>query len=425
MANIDEFTKLPAPPTAPPSLPSGHVVLYRDTKWTSQRLDLALTSYVEGVRHSIGGTPLQDAASWVAFNLPIGTVMTLMEHLKPVEEGKQLWDLRNCGRCIDLVGTGKTEGVNLHECNMKDCVTAFFWRKVDLDLGAIELFEHVDFRGNRSTVFLSEWPSGTVHAIGNWWLNDRVSSARWKTLHDRQKASLFQHSDGSGISYQNVVGWGLTKQIRRLGDVSFNDCMSSFRWDGLVPMKEIIAPFTLPHSVAEGSDLSDLCSTQTGTNDTDLPQPVKLTLKNSTAQTLTVTSTDKYATGFSVSYKTKPMFGLAGETTFNFSFSYEKTETRTTTTTRTEELSVEVVVNAPPRTKYEATLLVQMARLQGATFHTTAERWYDERVTGGVLDPANGWYKRTEPVTGAIDGALGCNTITNIKATPIGLVRAA
>lgn len=32
---------------------------------------------------------------------------------------------------------------------MSDCVSAFFWRLVDLDLGAIELFDDSDFNGNR------------------------------------------------------------------------------------------------------------------------------------------------------------------------------------------------------------------------------------------------------------------------------------
>ena len=77
---------------------------------------------------------MQDKATWVAFNLPAGVVMTLVDHY--VSGGPNgFGDLKDAGKVVDLIGTGKTEAVDLSRCNMNDCVSAFFWRNVDLEPG--------------------------------------------------------------------------------------------------------------------------------------------------------------------------------------------------------------------------------------------------------------------------------------------------
>src|SRR5579863_940813 len=63
-----------------PELPTGLVRLYEDASWNSQSLDLPTSQYRQNARQSIAGTYMQDAATWVAFNLPVGTVMTLMNN---------------------------------------------------------------------------------------------------------------------------------------------------------------------------------------------------------------------------------------------------------------------------------------------------------------------------------------------------------
>src|SRR5437763_1182156 len=89
--------------------------------------------------------------------------------------------------------------------------------------GSVMLFfDDSNFGGNRSTIFLSEWNSGTLYSISDWWLQDRISSVRWKTLSDRQTAVLFDNSDGSGDQYNNIKGWGDVKEIASLPDVGFN-----------------------------------------------------------------------------------------------------------------------------------------------------------------------------------------------------------
>jgi hypothetical protein len=61
--------------------------------------------------------------------------MTLMDNVQPVPATGTVADLSGCGPCIDLIGTGKTEAVDLGAVNMNDGISSFFWRTVDLNLG--------------------------------------------------------------------------------------------------------------------------------------------------------------------------------------------------------------------------------------------------------------------------------------------------
>lgn len=423
------LTRLPAPSAPVPQLSSGTVALFRDDNWRSQRLDLSTDDYVPNQRQRIQSF-MFDQATFVAFNLPVGTVMTLMDNVNSVPAGMIVADLTGCGRCVDLVGTGKTEAVDLRSVNMNDCVSSFFWREVDLDLGAIELFDDINFGGNRSTVFLSEWNSGKIYSIAGWWLQDRISSVRWKTLSDRQTAILFDNSDGTGDQYANIKGWGSTKEIASLPDVGFNDRASAFRWDGIVPMKEIIAPFNVISSSASGS--SGLTSVITGTNNSPVSQPVTVTLNNSDAQTVTVSTTDQSVVGVSTTISESASAGVkdVASTTetwsVTLSYSYTHTDTKTTSETKTIALSISQTVNAPPSSSYTATLLVNIGQIPPTVYHTTAQRWYNVPVTGATQDPANNnWYKRVEPVTVTITGSLASSTTVNIDATPLSSTKAA
>jgi len=153
MSNIYFLTRLPVPSSPPPTLPSGTAMLFADDNWGSESATLRTADYPESVRHLFDGTPMQYQATVIAFNLPVGTVMTLMDGIVPPN------DLRFCGRFVDLVGTGKTEAVNLMTLNVNHRLSGFFWRKVNLDRGAIELFADTNFHGDRTTIFLGQWPS--------------------------------------------------------------------------------------------------------------------------------------------------------------------------------------------------------------------------------------------------------------------------
>jgi hypothetical protein len=98
--SISDF---PEPASAPPVVASGTVALFRDNFWRSQRFDVTIA---EGAIQSISSTPMQDQATWVAFNLPVGTVVTLVDNVITRTGWRRVGDLADLGRCVDLVGTG-------------------------------------------------------------------------------------------------------------------------------------------------------------------------------------------------------------------------------------------------------------------------------------------------------------------------------
>ena len=252
MVNWSDLTKLPTALEAP-ALSGRTVRLYRDADWNSSSWTMSLNDFLPSTRHTVPSS-IYDQATYVAFNLPVGVVVTLMDNISPLGPGQNVADLGSCGICVDLVGTGQTEAVDLRNVSMNDCVSSFFWRSVNLEPGAIELFEDIGFGGNRITLFLSEWKPGEAHNIVNWWMNDRVSAVRWKALDDRATATLFEHGDGGGSSFSNIFGSGSIKETPDLRDDRFNDVMSSFRWDGIIPRKEIIKPFDVKDSQQQNRD---------------------------------------------------------------------------------------------------------------------------------------------------------------------------
>lgn len=227
--------------------------------------------------------------------------------------GTNIADLSGCLTCVDLVGTGWTEGCEfMSSLGFNDEISMFFWRNVDLNMGVVELFDANDFTGRRTTLFLSEWEPGKVHDINRWQLQDTISSVRWKTLQDRQTVILYDAMDGSPThaSYGNIKGWGSTKEVARLVDFRMNDCVSSFRWDSVNPVKEIIAPFVI--SAGNSSSDRGLTSLMTGHNNTSEIQPVTVSLNDSTSQTVTVETSDQHIFGVTASFSQTATAGVEG-----------------------------------------------------------------------------------------------------------------
>ena len=418
MTGPRDFQTLPTHPGGPTNLPPGRVRLFVDL-WDGRWLDIDIAEVVAGRRQLVSSS-VWDATTLIAWNLPVGTVMTMLADTPPA--GPNIADLSDCGPCVDLIGTGRTETLDLRPLSMNDSISSYFWREVDLDLGAIELFEHDGFTGNRAVIFLAEWERGTVHRINRWYMQDRVSAARWHTLTDRQTAALFEHDDGSGAQFNNIKGWGQVKEVASLGEFGFNDAASSFRWDGVVPKKEIIAPFEV--SVGAGGGTFGLTSESSGTNRTTLPQPIVLTLNDTTSQTITATTTDTHVVGTSITVGYKSSVGVEKvshvekSVSVTLSYSYTHTDTVSRSDTKTIALTIAQTVNVPPQSHYRATLLVTIGKIPPTDYHTTAERWYDVPLTGAVRDPANNnWWKRVEPVTLSMSGSLAVRSNVEVEAT--------
>jgi len=414
MANVSDLTKLPAPAGALPELPAKTVKLYKDARWNSESWTISLDNTAEGRRHPVADS-MWDQATWVAFNMPVGKVVTLSDNIVPLRDGQNIADLSGCGISVDLVGTGRTEAVDLNAVGMNDLVSMYSLRTVDLDLGAIELFENRDFTGNRNILFLSDWNQGQVHSIANWWLNDKVSSARWKTL-DRQTASLFEHGDGAGNSYDNILGYGDAKECPNLGVYRLEDQMSAFRWDGIVPKKEIIKPFEV--KVPAGNMQAGLVQTDPMSNGTDLDQPgqqVKFTKEFH--KTFSVSTTEKAVTGVKVTGGYKAGSAGGGEIMVELSYSYEASKTTSQTYTEVTKIEETRTITIPRRSRIEAQLGYFLGELPPTEYKTTAERWYDRRLTGTVQD--GDLYKRVEPVRVTLVGALKAIGTLDIKQYPL------
>jgi hypothetical protein len=319
-----------------------------------------------------------------------------------------------------LIGTGKTEAVDLSRCNMNDCVSAFFWRNVDVSLGALELFEDVDFKGNRALLFPSEWSAGKVISLAGWHIDDKLSSARWNTMKDTQSASLFDHADGSGKSYANISGYGDTREIKNFNNVGFNDCASAFQFVSLAPQKEEIARFDINLTDADvGTDA--FVAQSSGTNKSNLPSPQTVTINETDAETLTVSVSDAHTAGskLSISYGYKVDGALLGEHSMTvsaeLSYAYTHNATTSKSATKTRSLSVSQTFNAPPFSEYTGELIVRMGKLTPRPFSTTAKRWYSEPLPDTKLDKTNNWYMREEKITGTVEGRLACKSHMKVE----------
>jgi len=418
-ALVELLTK-PSPLAVPYEVPSGTVSLFVGD-FNSYKTDLLIQDWVPNQRH-VAPYSQYDSTSQVIYHLPVGTVMTLQDAM--INNNGNIADLSNCGTCVDLVGTGKTEACTLIPLGLNDKLSMFFWRTVDLNMGAIELFDAINFTGRQSTIFLSEWQPGVCHSIKQWQLQDSVSSVRWKTLQDRQTAILYDGDDtpeyAGYAQFANIKGWGSIKECADLKKAYMNDLVTTFKWNTVNPTKEIIEPIKI--TTGSASNTFGLTSNSTGNNDTDASQNISVILKNSTSQTVTVETSDQHVTGVSSTFSQTFSEGAEGiiesETQWSLtvSFSYTRTETNTRSETKTIDLSIEQVVTAPPRTSYVATLLVIIGQLPATEYHTTAQRWYVDPVTGGEVDPSNkGWYKRVEDVRFTLTGSLASSSSVSIK----------
>jgi hypothetical protein len=406
------LTKFPTPAGAP-ALPVKTVRLFAEVPgaalisedpWNGKSWTINLDDWFAGKRHTVHSS-VHDQARYVAFNLPVGVVLTLTDNIAPLGAGQNAADLSGCGVCVELVGTGQAEALDLMDASAHNCVSAFFWRAVDLELGAIELFQHIGFKGNRSILFLSDWSPGEVHSIGKWWMNDKVSSARWDTLSDRVAAALLQDADGGGNSFDNIRGLGSMKECGDLQEFRFNDEMSSFRWSGLVPKKEIIAPFKM--NIPADKLQTGVTDVQTRENQSDINQPSDVKFEKKLGRTISLSTTDTFVTGVKTTHGYNPGGAGGYEGSVEVSFSYERSKTATRTDTDETSYSVTQTINVPPKSRITATAFYALGTLPPTEYQTTAERWYDQPVTDAKQDPANNnWYKRVETIRVTLEGSL-------------------
>jgi hypothetical protein len=219
------------------------VLVFREADWAGDSHELTTDRWPAAVRHDLAPHRRDRKAAWIAFNLPVGRVMTLTRHHRDAEDGHPVCDLRDVAQVADLVGTGRTETVDLAQIGMQNAVSSFFWRDVDLKQGAVELYGEADFKGNCTVLFLSDWKPGELHSLADWAIEDRLGSARWNTMPNAHYCDLFQHRDGIGTQYPLMSGWKAgPKEIRDTSKYSLHDMVSAFRWDVALTERPMTSP---------------------------------------------------------------------------------------------------------------------------------------------------------------------------------------
>ncbi|MDI1431181.1 hypothetical protein [Polyangium sorediatum] len=340
------------------------------------------------------------------YNLPKGRVVTLFDNHTTLD-----WpNLKGAGRVCDLIGTGDGEehAINLKSCNLNDCASAFLQRNVDLDMGYVCLYEEGDFKGNCTTLFMSEWEldTDTPHNMDGWHIEDKLSSIKWQDMLDTFSMELYANSDGSGKSYANIArGAG---QEANLADVGFNDSASSFKIFRLRPVEEEIKQVVIENYVPTNQSEAVVYNLE-GTNDGPRPMKPGTGVTVSVTETAEITVTDIHSTGGAVegSYTWSRLGSNdnAGNLTVGASYNYEHSESSTDSIEVEKVLTTSIDYEVPPNHTYVIRWYATSGTVD-VTVNTTATRWYTQPLAGTILDPNNGYYRRDENLTLSFKGVL-------------------
>jgi hypothetical protein len=428
----------PAPMLYSSAIPSGSVGLYPDASWTGTPFWIRTSAYTEKVQASFSGTSSQDSCTWVAFNLPVGTVMTLLKSAT-APLANQPYNFVDAGVCVDLIGNGSIQTVDLTQIDANDCLSALIWRRVDLEAGIFQLFDHEDCAGSGNTFFLDEWPVNKVNSLPGWDMSDKAASIYFGGLGVRA-VTLYDGAQGDGQSAQ-FAGWlrgveGPHGMGANLVGRGFNDKAASWDWSLLTPVYQTVEPFSINSTLSVDESLS-VTLNSSGENEgaSTVQQIAKFIYTISQAATLTVTSTSTYGytqtTGFkfSVTLGAGTIASATWEAQLNIGFSQEFTDTATETVTTTQTLASEVnqLLSVPANSSWRATLTLQYAKVPPTRFETTARYFYEEEVPGSVSDPVTAaqldypaLYVVSVPVFGFVDASLSVNAVSKVTTKPIG-----
>jgi hypothetical protein len=406
------------------NLSSGQIRVFKDDNWQSPNFTITLSNYPENSRNYVGDS-WNDTATYVAFNLPVGMVCTLMDNLISLKDGQNPADWSDCGRTFDLVGKGYTQYVNLCNVNLNDCFSAFTWRWVNLDMGFVEVFDDCNFGGNRSVIFLSEWPAGQTVSISRWWLQDRISSMRWPSLTfgGAGVASVYwaDNTDGSGNPYYDCSCSNTSNQA---GLVPFNDCFSSFKWTRIQWDSQQFEPFKI--SFDQGT-LSATTQTFTKSNpfDTDLSVTQNLGATSTGSVAYTISKSKSSTSTVESSVTSEVGEEGVGKVSATYTFSFSQTESKEESTTTLNESSIQnncsITYTIPAKSApVSITLTAYFATLTNSTHQVKVTRWYTIPVVGSVQDGKNAsgaiLYKRVETDTVMISATL--NALVQVSQKP-------
>lgn len=408
----------------------GQIELYKDNNWKSQSLTIDTNSsqYPEGFSFLFSGTSLENAATWIAFNLPPGTVCTLFNNGVTLSNS---YNFAGEGICVDLIGNGQVQTVDLVAYGANDVLSGGIWRQVDASEGWFQIFSDSNSSGPFNTIFFAEWTTGTVNSLDGWWINKKASSINYPCLTPPQLLMLTTNTNGTGaqlvLGATNAFGSFAEPATVNLTDRGMNDNIQAFKYSVIQPEKAVIQSVTSNYTAAisPGQTVEESIS---GTNATS--EPIEITLQVAQTQTYTVNTqtTLQYSMSATVSSTLTVTEGIpdedsvSGSITSSFTTESSESTSQSYTSEQSFQLGQQIVFSAPPQTNYNATASVSYGSLPTdppIQVTTTGQFYYQQKLPGAVLDPATQlWVLRT-PVVVNLGGVVGSQVVFNSSATPI------
>lgn len=419
-------TELPASLQCEP----GQIILFKDGNWGSESIiiDINSAEYPEGNFFSFSGSDIQDAATWIVFNLPKDVVCTLCDnviHNDP--NGDTPYDFSNAGVCVDLIGNGEIQTIDLVSYGANDCLSAGVWRKVKPSEGWFQLFVDRDQRGTFATIFLDEWVTGKDHSLSNWWLQDMASSVNYPGLTPPQLLTLSDNADGSGnkkvLGAANAIGKNRPATIN-LFSSGMEDNISSFSYDIISPVKVVIENVSVDIS-AQIQPSKTISATVNGKNKS--PETIPITEKVAIGKTTSIenTTTLEFQAGASVTCSVEATEGIPDvdsvKSTLSATFSVSLSTESSNTTTKTNSIDLEqsITFKVPPETIYSADWNIAIGKIPSQTkIKVDGHFYYDQNLPGSILQD-DGTYLLAMPITTIANGDIGSRTQFNVSTEKI------
>jgi hypothetical protein len=434
----------------PGDVPSGQIILFKDASWGSESvtIDTSSGAYPEGYPFSFSGTDLQDHATWIAFNLPEGTVCTLFDNTINLAAGSPPFNPAGAGVPVDLIGKGTggtVQTVDLYAYGANDRLSGGIWRQVDVDDGWFQLFRDTNFQASFITIFFSEWPTNTPVSLDGWDIDGQASSVNYPSLTPPQVVVLTNKTDGTGYSvalgatnpFPSGDSATVTPATVNLTDRGINDQVHSFTYTVIEPVKAIIDSVSITPTLDERKGYG-VSETIIGTNYSSEPVVIATNVFENLTYTVTSTTTLQYTTAVQLTVASQVTAGiqLSGLTfgdqetiTTQITSTIQDTYTNTVTTTQVFQAGQTVTFTAPPSSApldtsgsgatakgaaYAATATITLGNLQSdqdpmaQAVTTTGHFYYRQNLPGSVPDPAGtGLFILDMSITISLSGLIG------------------
>jgi hypothetical protein len=355
----------------------------------------------------------------------VGTVCTLFNNV--ISNQSNPYNFAGAGACVDLIGNGELQTVDLVAYGANDALSGGVWRTVNTSEGWFQLFRDLDCAGQFTTFFLDEWPTATVNSLAGWNLDNEATSISYPCLTPVQLLTLSANTDGSGqqvsLGAANPFGsWGTTAQVNFI-DSGMNDKVSAFSYLVIQPQKALIQSVSTQF-VAPISDGNTFDTSIAGTNATSTQVQVQMLLAQSQTYSISTTSTLEYSMSLSVSATVSASAGVPGVDSFSasattsFSTSMTNTSSNTNSSSQTFQLQQTVTFTAPAYSTYDATASISIGDIPTTSVTTTGQFYYSQNLPGSALDQASGLYVLTSPVTVLLSGGIGTQITFSADSTP-------